>query len=88
MSPAISVYVFELLTHLSLVIKVVDPNSFVCVYEPFVFCIKCRPLMLKVRPASVIVGVPHHSPWAWPVGIRKAVCSCWSTLSLVARPDR
>lgn len=88
MSPATSVYVFEFLMHLSLVIKVVDPNSFVCVYELFVFWIKSRPVMLKFRPDSVIVGVPHHSPWAWPMDVQKAGCPCWSTLYMVAQPAR
>ena len=88
MSPAISVYVLELLMHLSLVIKVVDTNSFVCVYDLFVFWIKSRLLRLKFRPDSVIVGAPHHSPWAWPMGVQKAGCPCWSTLSLVAQPAR
>lgn len=67
MSPAISVCIFELLIHLSLVRKVVVlKGSFICVYELFVFWVKSRPLMSKFRPDSVVMGsspsqCSHHS---------------------------
>ena len=82
MSPAISVCIFELLIHLSLVRKVVVlKGSFICMYELFVFWIKSRPLMSKFRPDSVAVGSSpsqslgraHACPEGWVLLLEHAL---------------
>ena len=89
MFPAISVCIFELLIHLSLVKKVVDLSGsffFGGVYELFAFWIKSSPLMSKFRPDSVVMGSSLAQSLGTAHACPEAGCSYWSMSSSVAQP--